>query len=170
MRVLGKVFHVIDVISEWSGKLVSFLILPLIIFIVYDVVMRYVFNAPTDWAHEVSYFMFGALWVIGGAFALRFGAHVKMEVIYERLPLKVRAILDLITAPLFFAFLGVLLWTGWELAWSSVLRLEHSNSFWSPPVYPVKLIIPLGAFLFLLQGIVKFIRDLITATTGRESA
>jgi len=170
MRVLGKVFHIIDMISEWSGKLVSFLMLPLIAFIVYDVLMRYVFNAPTDWAHELSYLMFGTLWVIGGAFALQQKAHVKMEIIYNRLPLRQRAIIDLITAPLFFVFIGILLWKGWDLAWSSVLRLEHSNSFWSPPIYPVKMMIPLGAFLLLLQGVVRFIRDAITATTGREAA
>lgn len=170
MRVLGKVFHIIDMISEWSGKLVSFLMLPLIAFIVYDVLMRYVFNAPTDWAHELSYLMFGTIWVIGGAFALQQKAHVRMEIIYNRLPLRRRAIIDLITAPLFFVFIGILLWKGWDLAWSSVLRLEHSNSFWSPPIYPVKMMIPLGAFLLLLQGVVRFIRDAITATTGREAA
>ena len=170
MRVLGKVFHIIDMISEWSGKLVSFLLLPLIAFIVYDVLMRYVFNAPTDWAHELSYLMFGTIWIIGGAYALVKGSHVKMEVIYNRLPLRRRAIIDLITAPLFFVFIGILLWKGWDLAWSSVLRLEHSNSFWSPPLYPVKMMIPLGAFLLLLQGVVRFIRDAIIATTGREAA
>ena len=170
MRVLGKVFHIIDMISEWSGKLVSFLLLPLIAFIVYDVLMRYVFNRPTDWAHELSYLMFGTIWIMGGAYALVKGSHVKMEVIYNRLPLRRRAIIDLITAPLFFVFIGILLWKGWDLAWSSVLRLEHSNSFWSPPIYPVKMMIPLGAFLLLLQGVVRFIRDAITATTGREAA
>ena len=170
MRVLGKVFHIIDMVSEWSGKLVSFLILPLTAFVVYDVVMRYVFNAPTDWAHELSYFMFGTLWIIGGAFALVKGAHVKMEIVYNRLPLRWRAIIDLVTAPLFFVFIGILFWTGWELAWSSVLRLEHSNSFWSPPVYPVKMMIPLGAFLLLLQGTVKFIRNVIITATGKEAA
>jgi len=170
MRVLGKVFHIIDMISEWSGKLVSLLILPLIAFIMYDVLMRYVFNRPTDWAHELSYLMFGTIWIIGGAYALVKGSHVKMEVIYNRLPLRRRAIIDLITAPLFFVFIGILLWKGWDLAWSSVLRLEHSNSFWSPPIYPVKMMIPLGAFLLLLQGVVRFIRDVITATTGRKAA
>jgi len=170
MRVLGKVFHIIDMISEWSGKLVSFLLLPLIAFIMYDVLMRYVFNRPTDWAHELSYLMFGTIWIIGGAYALVKGSHVKMEVIYNRLPLRRRAIIDLITAPLFFVFIGILLWKGWDLAWSSVLRLEHSNSFWSPPLYPVKMMIPLGAFLLLLQGVVRFIRDAIIATTGREAA
>lgn len=170
MRVLGKVFHIIDMISEWSGKLVSFLLLPLMAFIVYDVLMRYVFNRPTDWAHELSYLMFGTIWIIGGAYALVKGSHVKMEVIYNRLPLRRRAIIDLITAPLFFVFIGILLWKGWDLAWSSVLRLEHSNSFWSPPIYPVKMMIPLGAFLLLLQGVVRFIRDAITAATGREAA
>ena len=112
--------------------------------------------------------IFGATWVLGGAYVLSRDAHVKMEVVYTRLPLRWRAILDLITAPVFFAFVGILLWQGWKMALMSISVLEHTNTMWGPPAYFSKMVIPLGAALILLQGLAKFIRDLITAITGKQ--
>jgi TRAP-type mannitol/chloroaromatic compound transport system permease small subunit len=168
MKLLSRIFFIVDQTSEWTGKVVSFLILPVIIFVCYDVVMRYVFNRPTQWADELAYLMYGTLWMIGGAYALKNENHVKMEIFYNRLSSRGRSILDLVTAPLFFLFVGILLWKGGEFAWSSIERLETSNSYWGPPLYPIKTMIPIGAFMLLMQGLVKFIRDLVRATTGRE--
>lgn len=170
MRTLSRILRAIDSINEWTGKIVSFAILPLIGITVYEVVLRYVFKAPTLWAHELGTFLFGVSWILAGGYALVRGAHVKMEVLYVRLPLRWRAILDLITAPLFFIFVGLLLWKGWELAFYSLSHWEHSTTAWAPPIYGVKMIIPLGALLILLQGLAKFIHDLITAAKGREAA
>jgi len=170
MKKLAQILWCIDMISLWTGKVVSFAILPLILFIVADVLLRYIFLAPTEWAHELGYFMFGISWMVGGAYALQQDSHVKMEVLRNRLPIRGQAILDLITVPVFFAFIGVLAWKGWEMSISSITRLEHSNSMWSPPIYPIKVFIPIGAFLLALQGLAKFIRDLILAVSGREVA
>ena len=168
MNIVTRILNIVDSISEWTGKLVAFLILPTILFICFDVTMRYIFNMPTNWANELSCFCFGTLWVIGGAYALKNDNHVKMEVLYNRLAPRIRAIVDIITAPLFFIFVGILIWKGWEFALSSLLRLEHSGSFWSPPIYPVKMIIPIGAFLLMMQGLTKFIRDVVKAFSGKE--
>lgn len=168
MKILSRIFHVVDQTSEWTGKVVSFLILPVILFVCYDVIMRYAFNRPTEWADELAYLLYGTLWMIGGAYALKNENHVKMEVFHNRLSPRGRAILDLITAPLFFIFIGVLIWKGGEFAWSSISRLEISNSYWGPPLYPFKTMIPIGAFLLAMQGLTKFIRDFVRATTGRE--
>ena len=96
--------------------------------------------------------------------------HVKMEVLYARFGPRGRAIFDLISAPFFYIFIVVLLWQGWEAALRSIAKLECSMSLWAPPVYPIKMVIPLGALLLLLQGSAKWIRDLITATTGKKPA
>lgn len=170
MRTLDRVLRVIDSISEWTGKIVSFAVLPLIAVTVYHVIMRYAFHAPTLWANEVGTFLFGGAWILAGGYALLKGAHVRMEVVYVRLPLRWRAILDLVTAPLFFVFAGLLLWKGCELALYSLSHWEHSTTTWGPPIYGVKMMIPLGALLILLQGVAKFIRDFITATKGQEAA
>ena len=167
---MRKALRVIDSISEWSGKTISFVILVIIAITVYEVVVRYAFNAPTPWSHEMASYLFGYLWVIGGAYALLKEQHVKMDLLYVRVPLRWRAILDLISAPLFFIFVGLILWKGWESAWLSLSILEHSSSDWGPPIYLVKIALPLGSFLLLLQGLAKFIRALSTASTGREAA
>ena len=168
MKVLLKILRVVDRISEWSGKGISFLLLAIVALIVYEVFLRYVLNSPTLWNMELVSFSFGVLWVIGGAYALLTATHVKMEVVYARFGTRGKAILDLISAPLFFLIIVVLLWQGWESALRSIARLEHTMSLWAPPVYPIKMVIPLGALLLLLQGSAKWIRDLITATTGKE--
>jgi len=168
MKILSRILHAVDQTSEWTGKVVSFLILPVILFVCFDVIMRYVFNMPTKWADELAYLLYGTLWIIGGAYALKNESHVKMEIIYQRFSPRGRAILDLITAPLFFLFVVILLWKGGQFAWSSIERMQTSNSYWGPPLYPVKTMIPIGAFLILMQGLTKFIRDFFRATTGRE--
>jgi len=102
MNKLGGALHAIDAISEWSGKIVSMLIFPIIGLIVLDVVMRYFFNAPIKYAHEVSLFMFAGLSLLAGAYCLRHRAHVRMDIIYGRFSHRQQAILDVITAGLFF--------------------------------------------------------------------
>ena len=150
----------IDKISEYSGKIVSFLVLLMIGIVTYEVVARYVFNSPTLWAHETAQYIFGSFTILGGAYVLLRESHVRMDIIYSRVSPRTQAILDIITAPLFFAFIGVLLWKGGQIAWSSIELLEKSNSQWRPPIYPVKAMIPLAAFLILIQGIARLIRNI----------
>jgi len=165
---VSSALRFIDTISDWSGKIVSFIIVFMITFMGYEVVLRYIFNAPTLWVFETVQFLFGAFCILGGAYALRHRAHVNMEVVYVRFPLRMRAIVDLITSTLFFFFIVVLLWGGWEFAWRSVQTLETTFTPWNPPLYPLKLTIPIAASLILLQGLAKFVRDLIVAITRRE--
>jgi len=156
----------IDSISEWSGKMVSFLIIVITGVTIWEVILRYIFNSPTIWAFDAAYLIFGAYGVLGGAYTLYFRGHVNVDILYGRLPLRVRAIVDLVTSIFFFLFCGLLLWKGGEMAWDSLKILERGSSAWSPPVYPIKLAIPLGAFLLLLQGTAKFIRDLFKVIKG----
>jgi TRAP-type mannitol/chloroaromatic compound transport system permease small subunit len=156
----------IDSISEWSGKMVSFLIIVITGVTIWEVILRYIFNSPTKWAFDAAYLVFGAYGVLGGAYTLYLNGHVNVDIVYGRLPLRVRAIIDLVTSVFFFLFCGLLLWKGGEMAWDSLKIMERGSSAWAPPVYPIKLTIPLGAFLLLLQGTAKFIRDLLKVIKG----
>jgi len=158
----------IDNLNNWVGKILSLLIYPIVLVLVYEVVMRYVFVRPTTWAHETSCFLYGAHFMLGGAYALRWGAFVNVEVLYNRFPPRKRAIVDLFTWILFYIFCGVLLWKSVPWAWASVRVLEYSQSCWGPPIWPIKLTIPVGAALMLLQGLTKTIKDFYTVVTGRE--
>lgn len=166
MRKLASVLHIIDNISEWSGKIISLLIPCIVVIMTYEVVARYIFNSPTLWAYESTIFLFGGSMILGGAYTLRHRAHVNVDIVYEHLSPRGKAILDLITATLFFLFVGVLVWKGLEFGLTSVRYFEHTDSQWSPPIYFFKMSLPIGAGLIFLQGLAKFIRDLTTAVTG----
>lgn len=168
MRRVRAFITFIDNLNDWVGKIFGFLIYPIVFILVYEVVMRYAFDSPTIWAHETSCFLFGAHFILGGAYALRWGAFVNIEVLYERFPLRTRAIVDLFTWILFYMFCGVLLWRSVPWAWASVSVLEYSESVWGPPIWPIKLTVPVAATLVLLQGLTKTIKDFYTAVTGRE--
>jgi TRAP-type mannitol/chloroaromatic compound transport system permease small subunit len=167
-KPMKKVVAIIEAMSEWSGKTVSFLITILALMVGVEVVARYVFNHPTEWSQELSAMVFGTFSVIGGAYTLRTNGHVNMDIIYQILPLRFRAFLDLCTSVLSFAFVGVLVWKGGESAWLSIKSLEHASTIWAPPIFPVKSMLPIGAFLLLLQLIAKFLRDLNTLKHGQE--
>lgn len=171
MEALGemkKFLKTIDQISEQSGKAVSFLILFLVVVILFEILARYLFNRPTIWAHETAQMIYGAYVILLGAYVLQRGGHVNVEILYGRFRPRTRAIIDLFTWLLFFYFCGLLLWKGGEMAWGSLLVRETEPTSFAPPVYPIKMMIPLGALLILLQGLGKFIRNLTLAITGKE--
>lgn len=157
----------IGFISEWSGKIFSFLWLPVVLVIVYEVILRYVFAAPTIWAHEVMIYLCAMIYIMGGAYTQYLRKHISMDIFYSRYSLRGRAILDLITFPFFCLFVGALLWAGADRAWDAVMIMETTGTHWNPPIWPVLLLIPLGALLLLLQGLSKFIDDL-TTVIGRK--
>jgi len=150
------------------GKIISFLIYPIMLVLVYEVVMRYLFVRPTIWAHETSCMLYGVHFLLGGAYALRHNAFVNVEAIYIRFSKRTRAIIDLITWTMFYIFAGVLLWKSVPWALASLSVFEYSDSTWGPPLWPVKFAIPIGVFFILLQGMTKTIKDAYMAVTGRE--
>lgn len=168
MKILGRVLHAIDTMSLWTGKVPSFLIYALIGVIVYSVIMRYAFHNPLNWAIELSCFVCGTFWIMAGAYALVTKAHIRVDILYVRLSLRGKAIMDVITFPLFILFITILVWKGIDFFLWSLSHQEHSASMWGPPIYPLKIIIPVAAFLVGLQGLADFIRNLITAITGKR--
>jgi len=150
------------------GKIVAFLIYPVMLVLVYEVVMRYVFNRPTIWAHETSCMLYGAHFILGGAYALKHGAFVNVEVFYMRFPKRTKAVIDLFTWTMFYVFVGALLLKSLPWAWESFTVREFTDSTWGPPVWPVKWTIPFAAFFMLMQGMTKTIKDAYLAVTGRE--
>jgi len=157
----------VDAISEWSGKFIAFTILAGIFILVYEVILRYLFNAPAMWTHGTCQRIFAVYYVLAGVYVHRDRAHVNVEILYNRFSIRKKAILNVITSPVFFAFCGVLLWQGIKFAWTSVSQFEPDETPWRAPIYPIKLMIPAGAFLILLQGVANLVRDLSTAITGR---
>jgi TRAP-type mannitol/chloroaromatic compound transport system permease small subunit len=167
---MKKFLKFIDRMNELIGKAISFLILVLIIVIVYEIFVRYILNSPTIWAHEVSQMVYGAYVILLGGYLQQRKGHVNVDILYLRFKPRTRAMIDLFTWLLFFAFCGVILVKGGEMAWDSFLYRETDPTAFAPPIYPLKMLIPLGALLLLLQGLVKYIGDIKLAVTGKEDA
>jgi len=166
VNTVNAILKVVDDINDWVGKVLSFGVLFMFVMVLIEVIRRYFFNSPTVWGNELTQLIFGVYVVLCGGYILRWGGHVNVDILYSRFSAKNKAIIDIITFALFLLFCGMMLTYGGSLAWESLARFEHSRSAWNPPLYPVKLMIPTGAFLLLLQGIAKLVRDIVTVVTG----
>jgi len=165
---MKKLLSAIDALSIWTGKAASILVLFVVLFVVYEIVMRYVFHLPTLWVSESMVFGCAITYVLGSAWALQDRRHVKIDFLYARLSLRCRAIIDSITYIFFALYLGVFLWASGKYALQSFRLRETAGSPWDPPIYPIKIALVVGVALLLLQGTAKLIRDLYLAITGKE--
>ena len=166
--MLTKALTIVDNISDWLGKGVSYAVLLMIGVVVCSVAARYFFRSPLEWSWEVTRQLFGAHALLGGAYALHYGVHVNVDIIHGHLSPRMRAALDVVTSVVFFFVTGLLLWQGGVMAWRSWAILQHSSeSTFHAPLYFFKSIIPLAAFSMLLQGGAKLIRDIHIAITGK---
>lgn len=156
-----KLCNAIDAISDFTGRMASYLFIVLIGILVYEVLSRYVLRHSTSWAHELSLFLYAGLGLIGGAYALRHNMHVRTDILYVRWSPKVQAAVDIATSVLFFFFCGLLIWKGIGEAFYSLSIDENTNSVWAPPKYPIKFVLPISAFLLMLQGVAGFIRNVM---------
>ena len=137
----------------------------LTVIIVWELILRNVFNHPTVWAHEISVMFFGVLAITSGAYTLKERAHVNMDLFYINLSDRGKAIMNIIVFPAFFVFVIIILWLGWEFALRAIALNERSISTWSPIIWPVKLMLPVGAFLLLIEGIALLFKDILTLTS-----
>jgi len=165
---MKRVLHSVDKFSEWCGTIIAPLALAYMAILMIEIIARYLFNSPTKWAHEISTFIFGAQFMLAGAYCFWRGSMVNVEIIYNRFPIRVRAIIDLFTflLPLFMCV--TMIWMGWAFFWDSFLGREVSQTVFGPPLYPMRAVIPISAFLLLVQVAAKFIRDISLAVTGKE--
>lgn len=165
---LVKVIRVIDAISAWSGRIVAWLILPLIGAMTYEVAIRHVWE-PTQWAYDTSYMLYGALFMLGAAYTLYRGAHIRTDFLYQKWSVRTQAMVDAFCYLfLFFPGIAVFLWLGAEFAWASWLRDERTvGSSWMPVIYPLKAVMPVAAALLLLQGVSEFLKCIYALRTGR---
>jgi TRAP-type mannitol/chloroaromatic compound transport system permease small subunit len=164
---LRTVVRYIDLTSKWSGYLFAPIALAYMVIIVYEVVMRYVFNRPTNWAHELSTFLFGTQFMLGGAFCLWRGSMVNVDILHVHIPTRLRAAIDAIFMILPIAICLLMFWLGGQMFLSSLAKLERTNTVWGPPLYPLRGVIPLAAALMLSQVIAQLLRRVHIVFTGR---
>jgi TRAP-type mannitol/chloroaromatic compound transport system permease small subunit len=154
----------IETLNVKIGEYVAWWSLIAVFVYYYEVIARFVFNSPTNWVHESMFLMFGMQYMLSGAFAYREDQHVRVDVIYSKFSPRGKAIADIVTSVFFFIFIGTMLVTGYRFAADAVGVGEHSFTEWGIQYWPVKLAIPIGAALLLLQGIAKLVKDILLVT------
>ena len=152
-----------DQVSAWVGKAFAWCIMLMTFGIAYEVVVRYAFRAPTTWAFDMSYMMYGALFMMAGAYTLSRDGHVRADVFYRLWPVRVQATVELILYFLFF-FPGVLalIFAGWKYASRSIRYQEISvMSTADVPIFQFKVLIVAAGVLLFIQGIAQVFRCVI---------
>ena len=157
----------IDAVSAKAGEYVAYLGVIAVFAYYYEVLARFVFNSPTNWVHESMFLMFGMQYMMSGAYAYREDQHVRVDVFYTKFSARGKALADVISSMFFFIFTITLLWTGWRFAADAVANRETSFTEWGIQYWPVKLTLPIGAALIILQGVSKLIKDILILTRAK---
>jgi TRAP-type mannitol/chloroaromatic compound transport system permease small subunit len=165
---LNSILLGVDRLNTFIGKAAGWLILVLTLAVSYEVFSRYALRAPTEWAFDASYILYGAMFLLAGPYALARNGHVRGDFLYRTWPPRRQAAMDLVLYVLFF-FPGILAlaYAGYTFAAFSWMIGEHSsNSPNGPPLYHFKSLIPLVGGLMILQGLVEVARCVICLRTG----
>jgi len=162
MIFVKQVIGFINTLNEKIGQVLCFSLVIIMLIQVMDVVLRYVFNNPTIWAMDTNIMLFTGTSMLAGAYALLHDTHVRLDIFYRNLRRRPKAILDMITGLLAMTAICFVIWKGSEsLLWAIKMNL-HSHSHWAPPLWPVKLCLPLGGVFLLLQFISRWLTLLIS--------
>lgn len=150
----------IDRVSLAFGKVASILVWVGAAVLVWEVIARYVFGSPTIWAHGYTQRIFGAYFILIGAFTLIQGGHVRVDLFIGRIGTRRRALLDVINYGLLLVWASALTYQGWLFFDDSLLWAERDDSALAHPMWPIKFCLFAGAALILLQGAAEMIRAL----------
>jgi len=162
-RPIRAFVKAVDTFNLWVGRIAMQLLFVMGAVLLWSTLSRLIFNEPVNWALEMSQFLLSAYYLLGGAYSLQKGAHVRMDLLYGRLAPKQRAITDAITILCVIFFLGVLLYGGLSATGYAIQYNQKNYTAWAPPLWPIKVVMTFGVFLMLLQTISTFFKDLAEA-------
>jgi len=165
---MERYIHFADKVSAWFGKAFAWLILVMTFGVGYEVFVRYVLRDPTSWAFDVSYMMYGTLFMMGGAYTLSRDGHVRGDFVYRLWKPRIQATVELILYFIFF-FPGViaLILAGWKYAARSWRYTEVSvMSPANVPIFQFKTVMIAAGILLLIQGIAQVCRCIVCIRSG----
>lgn len=165
-----RVLKYIDKISEWTGIFSVWIVIPLMVVVLYEVVMRHFFNAPTGWGYDTCWMLYSAQFMIGGAYTLLHKGHIRIDIVYNILSPRGKLIFDTVLYAVVVLFVMALFtWAGVKFAayaWSAGEKLSTTN--WFFPSGPSKTIIPVAFFLLGLQSLAEFVRNISILMKEKE--
>jgi TRAP-type mannitol/chloroaromatic compound transport system permease small subunit len=159
---LLRAIRFFDTISLWSGRITGWLIVPMVLSLVYEVVARYFFNAPTIWAYDMTSFLYGAFFMLGAAYTLLRKGHIRTDSFYANWSPRTQGWVDAVCYVLFF-FPGMIafLVVSWDYFTVSFGRNERAvSSPWMPILWPLKLALTVAIALLVLQGISELLKSI----------
>ena len=148
----------ITTFNRWLFQASVWLMAVVVPVMLYEVVARYVFDAPTVWGMELAVLLFGPYFLFGGPYLLHLKGHVALDLLRQRLSAAWVRRLDLVNYPVIVVFCAILLYFSVPSAWSAWTYRETSFSAWNPPIWPVKAAVPLALALMLLQALAEWAR------------
>ena len=159
----------IDKFSKWVGNVVCWILMPLIFAMTYEVLARKLFLAPTIWAYDISRFLYGALFMLGAAYALSKGVHIRADFLYRNFKTKNQGKIDFWLYLLFyFPGLIVFLYMTIGFVGESIQRGEKGmDTTWMPYMWPIKTCLLVGIIFLLIQGISELFKSYWAATKGK---
>ncbi len=164
--MLRKLSEVIDSIQEKFGFLTSLLIWPMFAVVIYEVIMRYVFDSPTIWGFETTTYIYGVHFMLGLGYTYLHDGHVKVDVIVTRMKPKLQLIISIFCHLVIFIPVYLLLtFYAAKFAISSIITKEHSWTSWAPPIYPLKTLMAIGFFMLFVQGVSSLLKDIAMLTS-----
>jgi TRAP-type mannitol/chloroaromatic compound transport system permease small subunit len=167
---LIKAVNLIDRFTDLTGTWVAWLNVPLVFIVAWEVFARYAFNAPTIWSFDLTYMLYGTIFMLGAAYALHKGAHIRTDFFFEKWSIRTKGVIDssaylLFFFPAIFTFLVV----SWHEGWYAFQIGETSEQTpWRPILWPFKMVVPLACLLLLIQGVSETIKSVYAARTGIE--
>ncbi|MBI2868564.1 MAG: TRAP transporter small permease subunit [Chloroflexi bacterium] len=168
-----KIFETVITAVDRTGAPVAIfcgiLIALTMLAIVYEVVVRYVFRAPTVWSNEISTYLVVAATFLGLAYALLMDAHVRVDMFFIRFSKSGQTKLNIFASVMALIYAVVITWKGWQYAWLMYQTNEVSGTLLRIPLFPLVMLIPLGTFLLCLQFLSKIYRYINTLATGSGS-
>lgn len=151
---LKQIADFIDAASNRMGHIFCYLVFVLMLITTLDVIARYAFNNPLIWGWTLSRLLFGVFILFAGIFTMCKRMHIRIEIIYDRFPPRFKLLSRIISMACFVIFMGVLVWQSAWMGWNSMMIAEKAAGTFRIPIYPFKMLIPILAFFFLLEGIV----------------
>ena len=165
-----RIVRSIDRFTDFTGTLVAWLNVALVLAVGYEVLMRYAFNSPTAWVFDITYMLYATIFMLGAAYALHKGAHIRTDFYFEKWSVRTQGTIDAVAyIVFFFPALITLLVVSADQAWYAFQIGETSEQTpWRPILWPFKSVVPLTMLLLLIQGVSETIKCVYAARTGIE--
>lgn len=144
-------------VNQWIFMVTVWLMAVVVPVMLYEVIARYLFNAPTVWGMELAVLLFGPYFLLGGPYLLHLKGHVALDLVRQRLNPTWQRRMDLVNYPMIVLFCAILLYFSIPAAWSAWNYKETSFSAWNPPIWPIKATVPLALAMMMLQAMVEWL-------------